>query len=311
MLPVFESSLPIFLLVLLGVFLKRAPIVDRSVWHGLEEVGYFVLFPAILFITLYRADFTGLTIGEVAAGALLTVVIMFLVVIAARPMFASYGVSLRQYTTVMQTTTRWNGFFALAVADNLFGNAGLALTALVMGLVIVPINFGNVMLMEWYLSPQRRPLLFLRRIATNPLILSALAGLTMRHFEVPIYPPLEQAIDMVASAALGMGLIIVGAALRIRDTIRPSLLAVFCTFFKLLIYPLLFAGTCWLFGLRGQDLVIIALCGSVPTAMNGYLLARQLGGDAPLYATIATLQTAAAFFTVPLVIYIATLAASG
>ncbi len=311
MIPVFESSLPIFLLVVLGVVLKRAPIVDRSVWHGLEEVGYFVLFPAILFITLYRADFSGLTIGEVASGSLLTVLVMFALVYMSWPLFRARGVSAPEYTTVMQTTTRWNGFFALAVADNLFGEPGLALTALVMALVIVPINFGNVVLMEWFLSPNRNPLAFFRRIVSNPLILAAVAGLTLRHLGIEIYPPIEQAIGMVASAALGMGLIIVGAGLRIRDTIRPRFLALFCTFFKLLVYPLLLAGACWVFGLRGEGLVIVALCGAVPTAMNGYLLARQLGGDAPLYATIATLQTAASFLTVPLVIYAATLAASG
>jgi malonate transporter len=35
-------------------------------------------------------------------------------------------------------------------------------------------------------------------------------------------------------------------------------------------------------------LTILALCAAVPTAMNGYLLARQMGGDAPLYAAVAT-----------------------
>jgi len=66
-----------------------------------------------------------------------------------------------------------------------------------------------------------------------------------------------------------------------------------------------------LFGLQGENLVILALCGGVPTAMNGYLLARQLGGDAPLYATITTLQTAGSFLTLPLIVYFATLVSTG
>ena len=41
---------------------------------------------------------------------------------------------------------------------------------------------------------------------------------------------------------------------------------------------------------------------SVPTAMNGYVLAKQMGGDAPLYAAVATLQTVASFFTIPMVL---------
>jgi len=311
MLPIFESALPIFLLILLGVVLKRTPLVDRSVWHGLEEVGYYVLFPALLFVTLYRADFSGLALGEVAAGTLVTVVLMFVLVVAVWPLFRARQVSLAEFTTMLQTTTRWNGFVALAIADKLFGANGLALTALVMALIIIPINLGNVGLMVWYLSPDRNFGALTRRLITNPLILSAAAGVSMRHLGIGIYPPVQQAVDLLASATLGMGLIMVGAGLRIRDTVQPRFIALLCTFVKLLLYPLVMTLTCWLFGLRGEGLVIVALCGSVPTAMNGYLLARQLGGDAPLYATIATLQTAASFLTIPLVIYLASYIAFG
>jgi hypothetical protein len=48
--------------------------------------------------------------------------------------------------------------------------------------------------------------------------------------------------------------------------------------------------------------MLLGLSASVPTAMNGYLLAKQMGGDAPLYAAISTIQTVAAFFTMPLVL---------
>lgn len=309
--PIFESTLPIFMLVILGVVLKRAPLVDRSVWHGLEEIGYYVLFPALLFLTFYRADFSGLSLGSIAAGCLTTVVVLFLLLIISWPLFRARGISLPEFTTVLQTTTRWNAFVALAIADKLYGETGLTLMALIMAIVVLPINFGNIALMVWYLSPSPNIGLFSKRILSNPLILSCCGGLAMRYSGLAIYPPVEQAVDLVASAALGVGMIVVGAGLRIRDTVRPRLISILCTFAKLLVYPLVLTATCWVFGVRGEALILVALCGSVPTAMNGYLLARQLGGDAPLYATIATLQTAASFLTIPLVIYLATYVASG
>lgn len=311
MVPIFESTLPIFLLVVLGVVLKRAPLVDRSVWQGLEEIGYYVLFPSLLFLTFYRADFSGLALGSIAAGCLTTVVVLFLVLVIALPLFRARGISLPEFTTVLQTVTRWNAFVALAIGDKLFGESGLTVMALIMAIVVVPINFGNTALMVWYLSPSPNFGAFARRIWSNPLILACCAGLAMRYSGVALYPPIEQAIDLMASAALGLGMIVVGAALRIRDTVRPRLLSVLCTFGKLLAYPLVATAICWVFGVRGEALVVVALFGSVPTAMNGYLLARQLGGDAPLYATIATLQTAASFLTIPLVLYLASYAASG
>ncbi len=311
MLPIFESTLPIFLIVILGVILKRIPLVDRSVWHGLEEIGYYVLFPALLFLTLYRVDFGGLELVEVSVGTLATVFVMFAFMLCTWPLLRHLGVTNAAYTTLFQTATRWNGFTALAIADKLYGETGLALAALVMALIIIPINFGNITMLIWFVSPARDLAVLARRVMTNPLILSSVAGLLFRYFQVDIYPPIEQSVELIANAALGIGILMVGAGLRIRDTVRPPPIALLAVLLKLFFYPALLTGICWLAGLRGEQLVIVAVIGSVPTAMNGYLLARQLGGDAPLYATIATLQTALSFFSIPLVVYAARYVASG
>jgi malonate transporter and related proteins len=44
------------------------------------------------------------------------------------------------------------------------------------------------------------------------------------------------------------------------------------------------------------------LAASVPTSGAAFLLARQLGGNAPLMAEIITLQTLAAMITMPVVL---------
>ena len=63
--------------------------------------------------------------------------------------------------------------------------------------------------------------------------------------------------------------------------------------------------------LEGDTLTMLALSAAVPTAMNGYLLAKQMGGDAPLYAAAATVQTVAAVVTIPLVLYFSGQLAAG
>jgi len=37
--------------------------------------------------------------------------------------------------------------------------------------------------------------------------------------------------------------------------------------------------------------------------MNGYILARQMGGDADLYAATASLQVVLSMFTIPLILW--------
>jgi predicted permease len=64
-------------------------------------------------------------------------------------------------------------------------------------------------------------------------------------------------------------------------------------------------------GLTGTNLALLTLSAAVPTAMNGYVLAKQMGGDADFYAAAATVQTALAFFTIPIAMYLANYAAGG
>jgi predicted permease len=53
------------------------------------------------------------------------------------------------------------------------------------------------------------------------------------------------------------------------------------------------------FGLGGQAALIAILFHALPTASSSYVMARQLGGDAPLMAGICALQTVLAALTVP------------
>jgi malonate transporter len=50
---------------------------------------------------------------------------------------------------------------------------------------------------------------------------------------------------------------------------------------------------------------VVVCCASVPSASNGYILARQMGGDAPLLAQILTVQTILAVLTMPIFIALA------
>jgi predicted permease len=308
---IFESILPIFLVMLLGIALKRWPVISDGLWEGLEQLGYYVLFPALLLVTLYRADFSGLAIGSVTVATLASVTAMALLTLACWPLLRGVGILPASFTSIFQTVTRWNAFIALAVADKLYGDQGLALVALVMALIIIPINFFNVSVLLWFGTGTRGFGVFVRRIVTNPLILGCVAGIVLRFVPGGLYEPVTEAIDLLARAALGLGLLMVGAGLKVRDALLPRPVIFFPMFLKLLVYPAILVALALALGVEGEPLMILALCGAVPTAMNGYLLARQMGGDAPLYAAITTLQTAFSFLTMPLVLAVTAQFTSG
>jgi len=309
MIPIFESILPIFLIVLLGVVLRRAPFIDQSVWPGLETLGYYMFFPALLFLTLATADFSGLELGKVALVALIAITVMTVLLLVLHPLARSRGMSDASYTSLFQTSSRWNAFIALAIAEKLSGPNGLALVALVMAVIIIPLNFINVFMLVWYGTGARSMRTLAKRIAGNPLILGCVAGIIINALPFGLYPPLGQAVDLIARASLGLGLLMVGAGLKLNDALRPGPAVLTPVALKLIVFPAIMVALAAGFGLTGETVIILALCAAVPTAMNGYLLARQMGGDAPLYAAVTTVQTVASFVTIPAVMWAAGLVA--
>jgi hypothetical protein len=66
----------------------------------------------------------------------------------------------------------------------------------------------------------------------------------------------------------------------------------------------MFTGA-WLLGIQGLPLVVAVLAGAVPTAASSYILARQMGGDAPLMANLITAQILLAIVTLPAMMWLA------
>jgi predicted permease len=311
MLLIFESILPVFLLVLLGIGLKRTSLINVSFWDGIEQCSYYVLFPALLFQTMAKADFTDSVAVSVSLIAILSFVSMSLLVLACWPLLKRIGMPPASYTSLYQTATRWNGFMALAIASRISGEHGLLIVGMVMAAVLVPVNIGSIAVLAWFTTGNRSYRMLAIRIVRNPMIIGTLAGIAVNLAHVPIYQPILDTVGMLAEASLSLGLITVGAGLRMADALKPSPGVVAAVVLKLAVFPMLAIGVGLSLGLTGENLSLLALSAAVPTAMNGYVLAKQMGGDAPFYAAAAMVQTALAFFTIPIAMSFARYVAGG
>ncbi|MBN9038434.1 MAG: AEC family transporter [Rhizobiales bacterium] len=312
MLAVFESVLPIFLIIVLGSLLRRTPLMDAAGWLGLEKASYWLLYPALLVSTLMHADFSGLRLDAILVALLAGVGLLAALVLATWPLWRRAGTfTPAEFSSVFQTAVRWNSFVALAVAQSAFPPAAVTIVALVMAVIVVPINIASVAVVARFGNGRADWPDVLRKMAANPLILAVVAGLLLRLVPGGIYGPADSAMRLVGQAAIGMGLISIGAGLRPGDVLRPRLAIWWPVGLKIVVMPALIGGLAWALGVRGPDLVYLVLCGSVPTAMNGYMLARQLGGDAEFYAAVTTLQTALAVVTMPAALAWAAQLASG
>lgn len=300
---VISALLPVFLLIVLGFVLKRSLMRLDTQWHGLERLTYYVLFPTLLIQTLVKADLSSVPVAGVGGALFLAALVMSLLCLALRPLFSRWNVDGPAFTSIFQGATRWQTYVALAVSSNLFGQTGLALASVAMVAIIPLVNVLSVWVLARYASPEKPPIrTIVSTVVQNPLIWACAIGLAVNVTQLPLPKVWHDVAEALGRSSLGIGLLVTGAGLHLEGLFRPSLAASIAVFLKLIVMPVLAVALALSFGISGPGLVIVAVCSAVPTSSSAYVMARQMGGDAPLLAQIIALQTILAAITMPIVI---------
>lgn len=187
----------------------------------------------------------------------------------------------------------------------LLGDEGLSLTAVAVAIMVPLLNLLCILMFS--LVATQGPVRVgpvLRAIASNPLIIGSILGVTWSFFELGFHPLIAGTLEPLSNLALPMGLMTVGAGLQLKALRGGSVPFMVSSVLKLLLFPLMAAGLALLLGLEGTLVQVAVLLATLPTATSAYILARQLGGDAPLMAGIISGQTLLAMVSIPLMLSI-------
>ena len=130
-------------------------------------------------------------------------------------------------------------------------------------------------------------------------------GFVLNVSHIPLPKLWHEVADALGRSSIAIGLLVTGAGLHLEGMFRPSLAASVAVFLKLVLMPVIAVALALQFGITGSNLAVVTICSAVPTASSAYVLARQMGGDAPLLAQIITLQTILAAVTMPIAIALA------
>lgn len=301
MLTVYTSLLPVFVLIAVGFGLRKSGIIPEEHWRGVELIAFWILIPALLIAVLSNSALGFEQATNFALTVFLTILLIsFLMWSARRPLRRWLNVGGPAFTSIFQTTTRWHGFIALAIADKLYGEAGLALLAIAFAVLVPFINVANVLILARYAANEPAPgRLIVKSLVHNPLIWAIVIGLSIRLSGVILPDVAATTLNLAGDGALGVSLLALGAGLSWRAVKRVGREVLFATLVKIILTPLVAIGFALIFGVTGMDFVIVVLAAAVPTAVNGYVLARTMGGDAELYAASVTAQVILSFVTLP------------
>lgn len=291
--------LPDLTLIAIGFALNRSFLRDAAFWPVLEKLTYFVLFPALLFVTVSRTPIDpqlagpalGAVLGAIAAGMVLGYL--------AQPILKP---DARQFASGVQCAFRFNSYVFLALSHRLAGEAGLSLAAVIIGVAVPPINVAAV----WPLARNAGGGIA-RELVRNPLLVATVAGLAANLLGLRLPSLAATTFERLGSASLVLGLLSAGAGLRLgaftsadrRAQSKTLTLATWFVAVKLAAMPavaLLLARWLDLPPLSAQIVVAYA---ALPTAPASYILASRMGGDGAFVALLVSATLIASALALP------------
>lgn len=282
---------PDFALILFGFLLMRHSGWGIEFWSGLEKLVYYFLFPALLFSTTARTPFDFVSTGRMLQVVVFTVFAGIALGWLARALFKAPPMT---FESGVQTAFRFNSYLALAIASRLGDDKGTTLMALIMGVTVPLTNMAAVHALA------RKSGGLLRELAKNPLLLATAGGMAFNLLDLPLPEVVTATLSRMANASIALGLITVGAGLKLSGLHAAKGMAAYFLTVKLMALPAIALLLGLLMELPALQLQIAVAFAALPTASSAYVLSARMGGNGPFVAFLISAGTVLSVATMPL-----------
>ena len=296
---------PVFLLIILGNFLRRIKVPDISFWEINDKLCYWVLIPALLFHYISQIN---LSSEMLYSYSVIIYVGFFIAILTVLILGKLLGYPPERWTSILQGAVRQNAFIALAITGSLFGDEGLKIASIFMLIYVPSINIIIVATMVMNFGQSKKNasnnelITVFVELSKNPFILAMITGLIFSIIQSEKLKVIIDTSGLLGSAALPIMLLTIGAKIKVRDlalTITPIIIS---NFLKLLALPLIAFFVANYLGLSEIEVVVAVIFAAVPTAVSSHTLARQFGADDQLMTSIITTQVILSFITIPILL---------
>lgn len=299
-----NATVPVFLMMLLGLLFRKIGLVDENFASKLNRFVFMVPLPVLVFEDLATVDFARMwdvTFVLFCFGAT-----VFSITIAAGISFLWKDKSIKG--EFIQSSYRSSAaLLGIAFIQNIYGNSGLA-PLMIIG--SVPLyNIMAVAVLSFF-QPDSHGLdkVMIKKttmgIMTNPIIIGIVAGILWSLLGIPMPHILEKTVSSLGNIATPLGLIAMGATFDFRKAfgkIKPALVA---TFVKLIGLAAIFLPIAVALGFRQEELVAILVMLGSATTVSSFVMAKNMGHEGVLSASVVMLTTMLSAFTLTGWLYI-------
>ena len=302
-----NATMPVFLLMVLGIILRRVGIVDATFASRLNTFVFCVALPVLLFRDISSVDLAqewdARFVFDCALITLATIVFA-----CAASVFVKGRATRGEF---IQGAYRSSvAILGVALMQSIYGSSQAA-AMMIIG--VVPLyNAAAVVILAVCADDSRakrkgaRAMLLgiARDIVTNPIIVGIAAGLLWAVLRLPMPEAAGKAVDAVAGLATPLGLVAMGAMAdfrRMREEARSSLGA---SAIKLFGLCAAFLPVCVALGYRGEELMALLFMLGSATTVSSFVMARNMGYEGVVSSAVVMITTLGSVFSLTAWIYL-------
>jgi len=295
----FEVTAPTFLVICLGIYLKRVGLINNEFADIGSKLVFQVTMPCLLFVKLVQANFDTLPVTLIVYALSATFVAYLILDFIIAPRLVKHDRS-----AFVQGSFRSNmGIIGLAFCLDAYGDEILKTASVYLAFLTVLYNILSLTTLAKHQGVAANPIKTLLSIIKNPLIVSIVFAVTLSQikFEPPKY--IISTLGYVGGMSMPLALICAGASIRWRD-FQTSTNLYWTSIAKLIVIPAFITLGGILIGLRGEMLGVLFLMSSAPSAAAGYPMLRAAGGNYHLGAAIIATTSIAAIIPITIGLFI-------
>lgn len=293
---VISALAPVFVLVLVGVLLLRLRFADDAFFHVTAKFAYWIGLPCLLFKNIAEARLSLTDAWRIfAVMSIASLAVALLGAGAARFLKLPFPRRKTFIHTSFHCNTAFVGLPVIlyALGSHPQGQKLVEMASMAVAPMIPVFNIMSVIVMRDTGGAGRRDLMVAvsKKIATNPQVLSCLAGLAVSFAGLRLPVALSRSLGSLGGMALPLALLSIGAGLsmrNIRDGLGAALLA---AAFNVAVLPLAGGLLCRMGGLSPEETLLTLIFLACPTASSAYIYARQLHGDPEFAGNVILLST--------------------
>ena len=299
-----NATIPIFLMMVLGVFFRKTGLLKENMINGLNQFVFKATLPVLLFGDLAKQDFAQAWNGKFVA-------FCFVVTLLSISLVTLMSMALKdksQRGEFIQGAYRSSAaILGIAFITNIYGNSGMA-PLMIIG--SVPLyNIMAVVVLSFTKPGQNgmSPELIkktLKGIATNPIILGILAGALWSVLRLPMPTILTKTVSSLGGLTTPLGLMAMGAAFNWSEAKSGMGPAFAASFMKLIGLCTLFLPVAVLLGFREAELIAILVMLGSSTTVSSYVMARNMGHSGVLSSSIVAITTLGSAFSLTFWLYV-------